>query len=107
MYGAEEYFSDEINFEDMYMALCLKHRLDLTNLLVATCFGRKEEIFGEKYFLCLAVTNLIHAETVGKHQTRADIDWERDPLYRSGVYRRAYEIWDGYVHAYIYIYIYI
>ena len=95
-FGAcEEFPGTAAQFEDVYVAMCMKNRCDLTDLLVSTLFGWSETTQTRNYKLCLAVSNQIHAGTVGKCQTREDIDHERDPDYLADVYRRAYEIWDG------------
>ena len=93
-FGAGKEFTG-IQFQDVYVAMCMKNRCDLTDLLVCTLFGWNENTQGRNYKLCLAVSNQIHAATVGRCQSREDIDHERDPDYRADVYRRAYEIWDG------------
>lgn len=98
-FGADKEFTEGhgriARFEDVYVAMCLKNRCDITDLLVCTLFGWSQSTQSTNYKHCLAVCNEIHEKTVGQYQCRDDIDHERDPAYYEGVYRRAYEIWDG------------
>ena len=94
-FGAGTEFTGTIKFEDVYVAMCMKNRCDLTDLFISTLFGWSETMQRNNYKRCLAVSNIIHDGTVGQYQSRKDIDHERDLDYCEGVYRRAYEIWDG------------
>ena len=99
---AGEFFKGEVRMEDMLIALMMKHRCDYTSRHLAGLFGRKTKTLNIKLRLILIIGNEVLTNTVAKHQSRDDIDWERDPTFNESPYDEAYEMWDGFV-LYTYI----
>ena len=94
---AGEYFKGEVRMEDMLIALMMKHRCDYTVRHLASLFGRKTKTLNTKLRLILVIGNDVFANTVAKHQSREDMDLERDPTFMGPPYDQAYEMWDGFV----------
>ena len=94
---AHEFFKGEVRMEDMLIALMMKHRCDYTARHLASLFCRKTKTLNMKLRLILMIGNDVFTNTVAKHQSRDDIDWERDPTFQDFPYNKAYEMWDGFV----------